>query len=49
LVAERVYAVISRNRQLISRLFGCKGACALIPDRAGIGSKVPDPKPQAGS
>lgn len=33
LVAERVYALISRNRQWISRAFGCKGACALIPDR----------------
>jgi len=36
-IAERVYAWISRNRQTISRLFGCKGACALMPDRAGIG------------
>jgi predicted DCC family thiol-disulfide oxidoreductase YuxK len=33
LVAERVYAFISRNRQWISRAFGCKGACALVPDR----------------
>jgi predicted DCC family thiol-disulfide oxidoreductase YuxK len=33
LVAERVYALISRNRQWISRVFGCKGACALVPDR----------------
>jgi predicted DCC family thiol-disulfide oxidoreductase YuxK len=33
LVAERVYALISRNRQWISRFFGCKDACALIPDR----------------
>jgi predicted DCC family thiol-disulfide oxidoreductase YuxK len=33
LVAERVYAWISRNRQWISRAFGCKGACALVPDR----------------
>ncbi len=39
LIAERVYALISRNRQLISRVFGCKGACAIMPDRAGIGSK----------
>ena len=49
LIAERVYAVISRNRQHISRLFGCKGACALMPDRAGIGAKSPAPKPQTGS
>jgi predicted DCC family thiol-disulfide oxidoreductase YuxK len=33
LVAERVYSLISRNRQWISRVFGCKGACALVPDR----------------
>lgn len=39
-VAERVYAWISRNRQTISRLFGCKGACALVPDRAGRGLSV---------
>ena len=36
-IAERVYAWISRNRQTISRLFGCKGACALMPERGGIG------------
>ncbi len=44
-VAERIYALVSRNRQLISRLFGCKGACALMPDRAGIGSKPGEIKP----
>ncbi len=32
-VAEQVYQVISRNRQLLSRLFGCKGACAILPTR----------------
>jgi len=32
-IAERIYAFISRNRQFISRAFGCKGACALLPDR----------------
>jgi predicted DCC family thiol-disulfide oxidoreductase YuxK len=32
-VAERVYVFISRNRQWISRAFGCKDACALVPDR----------------
>ncbi len=39
LAAEKVYAWISRNRQTISRVFGCKGACALVPDRPG-----PDPR-----
>jgi len=32
-VAERVYMWISRNRHLLSRLFGCKQACALLPER----------------
>jgi predicted DCC family thiol-disulfide oxidoreductase YuxK len=33
LLAERVYALISRNRQWISRVFGCAGACAIVPSR----------------
>jgi predicted DCC family thiol-disulfide oxidoreductase YuxK len=33
LVAERVYALISRNRQWISRVFGCAGACSIVPSR----------------
>jgi predicted DCC family thiol-disulfide oxidoreductase YuxK len=32
-IAERVYMWISRNRHLLSRLFGCKQACALLPER----------------
>jgi predicted DCC family thiol-disulfide oxidoreductase YuxK len=32
-IAERVYQVISRNRHLLSRVFGCKDACALLPTR----------------
>lgn len=32
-VAERVYKIISRNRLVLSRLFGCKGACAILPTR----------------
>jgi predicted DCC family thiol-disulfide oxidoreductase YuxK len=32
-VAERVYQWISRNRHLLSRLFGCKDACAILPAR----------------
>ncbi|MEM0970682.1 MAG: DUF393 domain-containing protein [Verrucomicrobiota bacterium] len=32
-VAEKVYDVVSRNRHVISRLFGCKDACALVPQR----------------
>jgi predicted DCC family thiol-disulfide oxidoreductase YuxK len=32
-VAEMVYMWISRNRLVLSRLFGCKGACAIMPER----------------
>ena len=33
-VAEICYRWISRNRLILSRLFGCKGACAILPARA---------------
>ena len=33
IIAEWVYKWISRNRHLISRVFGCKGACAIMPTR----------------
>ncbi len=32
-IAERVYAWVSRNRYFLSRVFGCKGACAVMPER----------------
>src|SRR3954468_8260410 len=32
-VAEKIYGWVSRNRYLLSRLFGCKEACALLPER----------------
>lgn len=32
-IAEKVYAFIARNRKGLSRLFGCKNACALLPAR----------------
>ncbi|MEW6158013.1 MAG: DUF393 domain-containing protein [Verrucomicrobiota bacterium] len=32
-VAEKVYQWISRNRHLLSRWFGCKEACAIMPSR----------------
>jgi predicted DCC family thiol-disulfide oxidoreductase YuxK len=31
--AEKVYMWISRNRLLLSKWFGCKEACALMPER----------------
>ena len=32
-VAEKIYSWVSRNRHLLSRLFGCKEACVLMPSR----------------
>ena len=32
-IAEKIYAWVSRNRYLLSRLFGCKEACAVMPAR----------------
>jgi predicted DCC family thiol-disulfide oxidoreductase YuxK len=32
-IAEIVYKMISRNRLVLSRLFGCKDACAIMPAR----------------
>lgn len=32
-VAERIYAWVSRNRHLLSRIFGCKEACTILPPR----------------
>jgi predicted DCC family thiol-disulfide oxidoreductase YuxK len=29
--AEIIYQWVSRNRLLLSRVFGCKDACALLP------------------
>lgn len=36
-VAEKAYQFISRHRLVFSRLFGCKGACAILPQRARDG------------
>ena len=32
-IAEQVYKVIPRNRLVLSRIFGCKDACAIMPKR----------------
>jgi predicted DCC family thiol-disulfide oxidoreductase YuxK len=32
-VAERIYMWVSRHRYLLSRMFGCKEACAIMPTR----------------
>ena len=36
-IAERIYMRISRNRHLLSRIFGCKEACAIMPSRKRLG------------
>ena len=30
---EEIYGWVSRNRYILSRVFGCKEACALLPQR----------------
>jgi predicted DCC family thiol-disulfide oxidoreductase YuxK len=32
-IAEIIYRWVSRNRLLLSRVFGCKDACAILPAR----------------
>ncbi len=32
-IAEAIYRWVSRNRLVLSRLFGCRGACAVLPER----------------
>ena len=32
-ISESVYRIVSRNRQLLSRMFGCKGACKILPEK----------------
>lgn len=32
-VAEKIYMVVSRNRYVLSKLFGCKEACAIMPSK----------------
>ena len=49
-VAERVYQWISRNRHLLSRWFGCQGACTLLPARTRPDERPPEfipPSPRA--
>jgi predicted DCC family thiol-disulfide oxidoreductase YuxK len=36
-VAEKVYAFVSRNRHFFSKIFGCKGACAIMPEKKNEG------------
>ena len=38
-VAEKVYQWVSRNRHLLSRWFGCKEACSILPQRRRANEK----------
>jgi predicted DCC family thiol-disulfide oxidoreductase YuxK len=38
-VAEKVYQWVARNRYFLSRIFGCKEACALLPSRERANEK----------
>lgn len=39
-VAERLYQWVSRNRHLLSRFFGCQGACTIMPARRREGEEA---------
>ena len=32
-IAEAMYRFVSKHRQFFSKIFGCKGACAIMPER----------------
>lgn len=34
-VAEIIYAFVSKHRLFLSRIFGCKGACTILPEKRG--------------
>ena len=42
-IAEKVYALISRNRYILSRFFGCKNACTIMPQREREGEIATEP------
>ena len=46
-VAEKFYMWVSRNRYTLSKIFGCKGACAIMPERKT--KKKGEPAPQGSS
>ena len=39
-IAEKFYAWVARNRLVLSRVFGCKDACAIVPARKREGDKL---------
>ena len=42
-IAEGIYACVSHNRHLISKIFGCKGACDIMPQRQREGETTTKP------
>ena len=42
-IAEGIYVCVSRNRHLISKVFGCKGACDILPQRQRAGETTTKP------
>jgi predicted DCC family thiol-disulfide oxidoreductase YuxK len=39
-IAEKLYQWVARNRLTLSKLFGCKDACAILPSRKREGDKL---------
>jgi predicted DCC family thiol-disulfide oxidoreductase YuxK len=39
-IAERVYEWVAQNRLVLSKLFGCKDACAVLPTRKRDGDQL---------
>ncbi len=39
-IAERVYMMISRNRKVLSRVFGCGDACSILPAKKREGDEM---------
>jgi predicted DCC family thiol-disulfide oxidoreductase YuxK len=39
-IAEKAYEWVARNRLVLSRVFGCKDACALVPARKREGDHL---------
>ncbi len=39
-IAERFYLWVSRNRLILSRVFGCKDACSVLPAKKREGDEV---------
>ena len=52
-IAEWVYALVSRNRHVLSRLFGCREACSIMPvrerdnERQVLASETAEPRQEA--